>query len=143
MYEYYQNGPLPTWIGWYVQHLPLWFHWLTALATLIMELGVVLMMFLPRRYRIICFFIVTPWEIAVILTANYAFLNYIVLALGFLLLDDRFIAAILPAHWFPKYRSAVARPAAENQQKLAVPENSREPISSVEAPHTPTAAEAK
>ncbi len=23
MYEYYQNGPLPTWIGWYLQHLPL------------------------------------------------------------------------------------------------------------------------
>ena len=26
MDEYYQNGPLPTWIGWYVQHLPHWFH---------------------------------------------------------------------------------------------------------------------
>src|SRR5579875_1102971 len=25
MYEYYQNGPLPTWIGWYLQHLPHWF----------------------------------------------------------------------------------------------------------------------
>src|SRR6266581_2951249 len=24
--EYYQNGPLPTWIGWYMQHLPHWFH---------------------------------------------------------------------------------------------------------------------
>ena len=26
MDDYYQNGPLPTWIGWYVQHLPHWFH---------------------------------------------------------------------------------------------------------------------
>ena len=26
MDEYYQNGPLPTWIGWYVEHLPHWFH---------------------------------------------------------------------------------------------------------------------
>src|SRR5499427_4895935 len=26
MDEYYQNGPLPTWIGWYAQHLPSWFH---------------------------------------------------------------------------------------------------------------------
>jgi len=33
MYEYYQNGPLPTWIGWYLQHLPFWFHKLTAGAT--------------------------------------------------------------------------------------------------------------
>ena len=44
----------------------------------------VFMMFFPRRVRLICFFIVTPWEIGVILTANYTFLNYLVLALGFL-----------------------------------------------------------
>jgi hypothetical protein len=90
MDEYYQNGPLPTWIGWYIQHLPHWFHWTTALATLVMELAIVWMILLPRRWRILCFFIVTPWEIVVIFTANYTFLNYLVLALGFLLLDDRF-----------------------------------------------------
>jgi hypothetical protein len=90
MDEYYQNGPLPTWIGWYIQHLPHWFHWTTALATLVMELAIVWMILLPRRWRIVCFFIVTPWEIGVIFTANYTFLNYLVLALGFLLLDDCF-----------------------------------------------------
>src|ERR1700685_2499291 len=74
MDEYYQNGPLPTWIGWYIQHLPHWFHWTTALATLVMELAIVWMILLPRRWRIICFFIVTPWEIGVIFTANYTFL---------------------------------------------------------------------
>ena len=93
MDEYYQNGPLPTWIGWYVEHLPHWFHAASAVATLVMELGVVLMLFFPRRVRLICFFIVTPWEIGVILTANYAFLNYLVLALGFLLLDDVYCEA--------------------------------------------------
>jgi lipase maturation factor 1 len=92
MDEYYQNGPLPTWIGWYIQHLPHWFHWTTALATLVMELAIVWMILLPRRWRILCFFIVTPWEIGVIFTANYTFLNYLVLALGFLLLDDRFFS---------------------------------------------------
>jgi lipase maturation factor 1 len=92
MDEYYQNGPLPTWIGWYIQHLPHWFHWTTALATLVMELAIVWMILLPRRWRIICFFIVTPWEIGVIFTANYTFLNYLVLALGFLLLDDGFFS---------------------------------------------------
>ncbi|HEV2489928.1 MAG TPA: lipase maturation factor family protein [Candidatus Acidoferrales bacterium] len=136
MYEYYQNGPLPTWIGWYVQHFPLRFHWLTALATLIMEIGIVLMMFLPRRFRIICFFIVTPWEVGVILTANYAFLNYIVLALGFLLLDDRFIHAILPANWFPRYRAAVVRLATENQKKVEALSAVGAPISVAESSHT-------
>ena len=98
MDEYYQNGPLPTWVGWYMQHLPHWFHAATVYATLAMELGVVWMFFLPRRWRIVCFFIVTPWEVGVILTANYTFLNYLVLALGVLLLDDRFLQRIVPKH---------------------------------------------
>jgi hypothetical protein len=38
MDEYYQNGPLPTWIGWYVHHLPHWFHAATAFGTLALEL---------------------------------------------------------------------------------------------------------
>lgn len=121
MDEYYQNGPLPTWIGWYVEHLPHWFHAATAAGTLVLELVVVWMMFLPRRARLICFFIVTPWEIGVILTANYTFLNYLVLALGFLLLDDRSlcwlfstrIRNVLPADREPKIEapSSIPEPA--------------------------------
>ena len=92
MDEYYQNGPLPTWVGWYIQHLPHWFQLATAFSTLALELVIVWMLFLPRRGRVICFLIVTPWQAGVILTANYTFLNYLVLALGFLLLDDRFFS---------------------------------------------------
>jgi hypothetical protein len=92
MDEYYQNGPLPTWIGWYVQHSPHWFHAFATGATLAMELGLIWIVFFPRRWRIALFFVVTAWEIPVILTANYTFLNYLVLALGFLLLDDRFFS---------------------------------------------------
>jgi hypothetical protein len=97
--EYYQNGPLPTWIGWYMQHWPHWFHAATAFGTLALELALAWMMFLPRRFRIICFFIITPWQIGIILSANYTFLNYLVLALGFLLLDDRFLLWFLPQRW--------------------------------------------
>src|SRR4029077_18922072 len=96
MDDYYQNGPLPTWLGWYVQQLPHWFHAFAVVLTLAIELVLVWMLFLPRRFRIICFFIVTPFEISIILTANYTFLNYLVLSLGFLLLDDRFVEWILP-----------------------------------------------
>jgi hypothetical protein len=96
MDEYYQNGPLPTWVGWYIQHLPHWFHWATAFSTLALELVIVWMLFLPRRWRVICFLIVTPWELGVIFTANYTFLNYLVLTLGFLLLDDRFFSRWVP-----------------------------------------------
>ena len=99
MDDYYQNGPLPTWIGWYVQHLPHGFHAFSTGATLVLELGLVFMLFLPRRFRIACFFIVTAWQIPVILTANYTFLNYLVLLLGVLLLDDRFLLWVMPQGW--------------------------------------------
>src|SRR5437588_5243707 len=99
MDQYYQNGPLPTWVGWYVQHLPHRFHAGTVYATLALELGLVCMLFLPRRWRIVCFFNVTPWQVGVILTANYTFLNYLVLAMGVLLLDDRFVLGVMPEKW--------------------------------------------
>jgi len=99
MDEYYQNGPLPTWIGWYVQQLPHWFHASTVYATLALELGLIWIAFLPRRWRIGLFFIVAPWQIGIILTANYTFLNYLVLLMGVLLLDDRFVLNLLPESW--------------------------------------------
>ena len=114
MDEYYQNGPLPTWIGWYVQHLPHWFHAFATGATLALELGVVFMLFLPRRWRIVCFFIVTAWQIPVILTANYTFLNYLVLVLGFLLLDDPFLLRVMPERWRAYIASRTGVPPEKN-----------------------------
>ena len=96
MDDYYQNGPLPTWIGWHVGHLSHWFHASAVFYTLATELVLVWMVFLPRRFRIACFWIVAPFEISIILTGNYAFLNYLVFSLGFLLLDDRFVEWIVP-----------------------------------------------
>ena len=90
MNEYYQNGPLPTWIGWYAAQLPRGFHEATAFVTVFTELVVVGMVFLPRIVRIVCFFFVTFLQVSIILTANYAFLNYLVLALGIFLIDDAF-----------------------------------------------------
>jgi len=94
MDDYYQNGPLPSWLGWYVQQLPHWYHAGTVILTLVVELVLVWLLFGNRRARVACFLVVTALQIGIIATANYAFLNYLVLALGFLLLDDRFFASI-------------------------------------------------
>jgi len=96
MDDYYQNAPLPTWIGWYVGHFPHWFHASAVFYTLAIELVLVFFLFLPRPCRIAVFWIIAPFEISIILTGNYAFLNYIVFFLGFLLLDDRFVESIVP-----------------------------------------------
>lgn len=117
MDDYYQNCPLPDWLGWYVQHLPHGFHASVTLLVLAVELALVWMLFLPRRFRIICFCIVTPMQVSIILTANYAFLNFIVLFLGFLLLDDPVYERWLPVrirNWIqPAARAEVPAEAGE------------------------------
>src|SRR5271154_1040158 len=110
MDDYYQNGPLPTWIGWYAQHLPHWFHAGTTFLTLALELVLIWAAFLPRPFRIVLFFIVTPWQIGIILTANYTFLNYLVLILAVLLLDDRFLMRFSPAKWRQPLLRSIAVP---------------------------------
>jgi lipase maturation factor 1 len=94
MDEYYQNGPLPTWLGWYVQHFPHWYHVFTVVFTLGVELALVWAVFLPRPFRLACAAIVTALQVGIIATANYAFLNYLVLVLGVLLLDDALLARL-------------------------------------------------
>jgi hypothetical protein len=106
--DYYQNGPLPTWLGWYAQKLPHNVHAGTVILTFTVELLVAWMMFLPRRFRIGCFCIVTPFQLGIALTANYTFINYLLLSLGFLLLDDGVFEAILPR----RLRSFIDRPAS-------------------------------
>jgi len=117
MDQYYQNGPLPTWIAWYAHHLPHTFHATSAGLTLALELVLILAVFLPRRFRIPLFFLITAWQIGIILTSNYAFLNYLVLVLGFLLLDDQFLSRLVPRRLrFPSHLTHSAEihsPSAE------------------------------
>jgi len=80
MDEYYQNGPLPR--DWMVCGAPAALFHAASRRARCDGVGIVLMLFFPRKVRLICFLIVTPWEIGVILTANYTFLNYLVFGAG-------------------------------------------------------------
>src|SRR4029078_12200633 len=77
MDDYYQNSPLPSWPGWSVQHLPHWYHAGGVVIPFAVELLVVWLVFLPRKFRVACFAIVTALQIGIITTSNYGFLNYI------------------------------------------------------------------
>ena len=126
MDDYYQNAPLPSWIGWYVGHFPHWFHAGAVFYTLAIELVLCWLIFLPRRFRIAFFLIVLPFQTSIILTGNYAFLNYVVLCLGILFLDDRFIEWVVPQ----RIRALVDRqpvPATEPSASAAPKESASSP----------------
>jgi len=89
MVKYYENGPLPTWIGWYAQQkLPRGFHVGVSLSTLALELVLPFTLFLPRRWRARAFVLFSLFQLGIIATGNYAFLNYLVLLLGVTLACD-------------------------------------------------------
>jgi hypothetical protein len=111
MDHYYENGPLPTWIGWWAHQLPHGFHAATAAATLVIELLLVWLAWLPRPFRLLCCAVVTLLQIGIIVSANYAFLNYLVLLLGVLLLDDRLLAGLR----FPLPSPVPVRPVARRR----------------------------
>jgi hypothetical protein len=109
--QYYQNNPLPTWIGYFCQHLPHGFQAAMALATLVLELGLAWLLFTTRRLRLGLFVVSTVFQVGLALTANYAFINWLMLALGVLLLDDGWIEG-MRERWRRRRRGATAVAAA-------------------------------
>ncbi len=89
MDHYYEDSPLPAWPGWYAQQLPHAFHAATVLLTFALELVAPWVVFLTRRPRIILAGIVSVFQVGIIVTSNYGFLNVLVLLLGVALVDDR------------------------------------------------------
>jgi lipase maturation factor 1 len=104
MDHYYENSPLPSWVGWYAQQLPHSVHTATAFLTLFAELVTPWVLLCPRRPRLAVAVVLTAFQIGIIATANYAFLNYLVLALGVFLVDDRALSGL--ARFVARARSA-------------------------------------
>jgi hypothetical protein len=94
MDHYYENSPLPSWVGWYAEQLPHSVHTATALLTLVVELVTPWVLLFPRRPRLAIAVLLTGFQIGIIATANYAFLNYLVLALGVFLVDDQAVVGV-------------------------------------------------
>ncbi|MGA2029809.1 MAG: lipase maturation factor family protein [Verrucomicrobiota bacterium] len=97
---HYQTQPLPTWIGWYAQQLPLCFQKFSCAVMFTIELGAPFLIFAPRRIRFFGCAAVVFLQILILLTGNYTFFNFLTIALCLLLLDDFAIRKILPRKWF-------------------------------------------
>ncbi len=96
LYYHYETQPLPTWIGWYVHQLPHAFQEFSVACVFIIQLGVVFMIFGPRRIRYTGCAVLVFHECLIFLTGNYCFFNLLTLALCLLLLDDAVFLRWLP-----------------------------------------------
>ena len=76
---YYETAPIPTALAWYAHHLPAWWHHIESNATLVWEMGVPVLIFAPRRGRIVAAIVFTGFQLINIATANYGFFSYLAL----------------------------------------------------------------
>jgi hypothetical protein len=92
---HYETQPLPAPTSWFVHQLPAGFHELSCAVLLGIELLVPLLVFGPRRARLVAFWPLVVLQALIALTGNYAFFNLLTVVLCLMLLDDRALPARL------------------------------------------------
>lgn len=110
---HYQTQPLPTWIGWYANQLPLWFQKLSCAGMFGIELGAPWLIFAPRRIRFFGGAAIVFLQILILLTGNYTFFNWLTLALCVLLLDDFVLTKFTPCHFFKPRHCTPGAPVSD------------------------------
>ena len=102
---HYETQPLPTPLAWYANLLPLGVQRASVAMMFVVELLLPLLLFLPRRWRMMAGTGMAILQITILLTGNYTFFNWLTLALCLFAMDDE---ALLP--WIPKRIIPMIRP---------------------------------
>jgi len=99
MTYHYHTQPLPTWLAWYADKLPLAFQKASTVVMLVIELAVPFLVFFPRRVRHVAAVGLIGLQLLILATGNYAFFNILAIVLCLFLFDDRDLSRIAPARW--------------------------------------------
>jgi hypothetical protein len=81
MKYHYETQPLPTPLAWWMHQLPGAVQRATTAAVFVIELLVPLLFFAPRRFRVIAAWVTIGFEVLILLTGNYAYFNWLAIAL--------------------------------------------------------------
>jgi hypothetical protein len=85
---HYWTQPLPPWTAWYASLHPLWFLKLSCVLLFAIELGAPFFILAPRRLRLLAAGAMAVLQAMIAATGNYAFFNFLTIALCLLLIDD-------------------------------------------------------
>jgi hypothetical protein len=93
---HFWTQPLPTPLAWYAAQLPPWFLVAGTAATLGVELGSVVLIFLPRRPRAVAAWCLLVFQALILFTGNYNFFNLLSISMCILLFDDAALRRFIP-----------------------------------------------
>jgi predicted DCC family thiol-disulfide oxidoreductase YuxK len=88
LHYHYETQPLPTPAGWLFNQAPAWFQAGSTLLMFTVEIGAPLLLFAPRRLRLLGVIALVALQLLIALTGNYCFFNLLTIGLCLLFIDD-------------------------------------------------------
>ncbi len=105
---HFETQPLPLWTAWYVHQFPPGLLRVMEALMFAIELFAPFLIVAPRRLRHAAAVTLIALQVAILLTGNYAFFNWLTIALCVLLFDD----AAWPRRWRERYTPSGNEPPA-------------------------------
>ncbi len=107
---HYETQPLPTVLGWYAHHLPVWAQKASCAGVFVIELGAPFLALVPHRIpRRIAASAVVALMLVIGATGNYGFFNLLTIVLCIPLVDDDAWRRILPKRAFRLFEHMAKR----------------------------------
>ncbi|HEV2979619.1 MAG TPA: lipase maturation factor family protein [Casimicrobiaceae bacterium] len=93
---HFWTQPLPTPVAWYAAKLPASLLSSGTALTLVVELGIVFLIFLPRRPRAVAAACTLLFQSLILVTGNYNFFNLLTMLMCVFLFDDAAVRRLIP-----------------------------------------------
>ncbi|MBY0551580.1 MAG: lipase maturation factor family protein [Candidatus Obscuribacterales bacterium] len=115
---HYFTQPIPNVVAWYAHQLPIWWHkWETAIV-LFIELVIPFLIFAPRPARLAGGAVLLILQMLIMLSGNYAFFNWLTIALCISIFDDAFFRSLLPRTMRMKHRFGESNRYWTNRRRM-------------------------
>lgn len=105
---HYFTQPLPTPLAWFADKLPESVHAFSVVLVFVIELLLPLLMFLPRKCKLVAGGGFIFLQLLIAATGNYAYFNLLTMALALFLIDDQFWFKKMPVNltrWYQNFAS--------------------------------------
>jgi lipase maturation factor len=93
---HHETQPMPNPLSWYAHHLPKRFHRLEVLGNHVAQLVVPFGLFLPQPIAAIAGTYMILTQLYLVVTGNYAWLNWVTIVITIAALPDSMLGAVLP-----------------------------------------------
>jgi hypothetical protein len=107
MEYHYETQPMPNPLSWHTHHLPPWVHKAAVLTNHVVELAVPLLYFAPQPFAAIAGLVTIGFQLWLMVTGNFSWLNLLTAVLAFSTFTDAQISRLLGGAFTPPATAAM------------------------------------